>query len=146
LGNYDAAALLWAGPAIQTLRFDRSFRSILQIHGFLRGDTKPAMVTLLDLPKKLTTQAEWESELAFCLLESGIPDSTTEHPEGAAAHFTKALSIYPEIANRPIIAYYLEMMGKPVPPTTAEKEKAQAASVAKKVTTPDSAAADKDKP
>lgn len=124
LGNYDVAAALWEGPAIQQLRFERSFRSILQLQTVLRGDAKQGMTMLLDIPKKVATQASWEFELGICRLESGVPDASPDHPEGAASHFTKALTLLPDMPTRPISAYYLEMLGKPVPPTSAEKEKA----------------------
>lgn len=123
LGNYDVAAALWEGPAIQQLRFERSFRSILQLQTMLRGDTKQGMIMLLDIPKKVATQASWEFELGICRLESGVPDASPDHPEGAASHFTKALTLVPDMPTRPISAYYLEMLRKPVPPTAAEKEK-----------------------
>jgi hypothetical protein len=35
---------------------------------------------------------------------------------GAAEHFTKALTLAPDMMYRPIAAYYLEKLGKPVPP------------------------------
>lgn len=141
LGNYDVAAALWEGPAIQQLRFDRSFRSILQLQSILRGEVKPGMSMLLDIPKKVATQASWEFELGICRLESGVPDASPEHPEGAASHFTKALTLSPDLSTRPIIAYYLEMLGKTVPPTSAEKEKEQNKQKAKSAT--DQAAKDK---
>jgi hypothetical protein len=37
-------------------------------------------------------------------------------PEDAATHFTKALTLTPELPTRLIAAYYLGKMGKPVPP------------------------------
>ena len=42
------------------------------------------------------------------MLESGSPD-------GAAEYFTRALKLVPDLTVRPIIAYYLEKLGKPVP-------------------------------
>ena len=42
-------------------------------------------------------------------LEAGMPDD-------AAAHFTQALTLAPDLGVRPIAAYYLEKIGKPVPP------------------------------
>ena len=126
LGNYDVASALWEGPAIQQLRFDRSFRSILQLQQIMRGDTKPGLMMLLDIPKKVATQASWEFELGICRLESGVPDASPEYPEGAASHFTKALTLSPDMTTRPITAYYLQMLGKPVPPSTADQEKEKA--------------------
>jgi hypothetical protein len=61
------------------------------------------------MPTLLSRQALWDYELGQCLLESGAPDR-------AADYFTRALKLVPEIAIRPIAAYYLERMGQPVPP------------------------------
>ena len=69
----------------------------------------------LALPSTLTQQASWEFDLAMCDLEAGMP-------EDAATHFTQALTLAPELGVRPIAAYYLEKLGKPVPalkPNTA---------------------------
>ena len=60
------------------------------------------------LPTLVSRQAHLEYDLALCLLESGSPDR-------AAEYFTRALKLVPELAVRPIIAYYLEKLGKPVP-------------------------------
>ena len=56
----------------------------------------------------ISRQAYWEYELGQALLESGSPDQ-------AAEYFTRSLKLVPDLAVRPIIAYYLEKMGKPVP-------------------------------
>jgi hypothetical protein len=37
-------------------------------------------------------------------------------PDQAAEHFTSSLTLAPQLTTRPIAAYYLEKMGKPVPP------------------------------
>ena len=37
-------------------------------------------------------------------------------PEAAADSLTKVLTLAPDITVRPIVAYYLEKMGKPIPP------------------------------
>ncbi len=63
----------------------------------------------MSLPSTLMQQATWQYDLAKCELESGLP-------EKAAEHFTSALTLAPDLITRPIAAYYLEKMGKPVPP------------------------------
>jgi tetratricopeptide (TPR) repeat protein len=111
LGNYLSAATLWRERAIPRVRYDRSNRVLAAGLGMTRGEAAQATNTFLTLPSTLTQQASWEYDLAMCELEAGVP-------EEAAAHFTKALTLAPDLAVRPIIAYYLEKMGSPVPPPT----------------------------
>ncbi len=108
LGNYVTAAHLWQERAIPRLRYDRSMRALTMGQLLSRGELTAATNSNLLLPGLVNRQASWEFELALCLLESGSP-------EGAADHFTRALKLVPELAVRPIIAYYLEKLGKPVP-------------------------------
>ena len=61
------------------------------------------------LPLSLRQQATWLYDLGMCQLEGGMP-------EAAAESFSKALTFSPDIGVRPIVAYYLEKIGKPVPP------------------------------
>ena len=119
LGNYEDAAILWEKRAIPQVRFDRTSRALGQLQTFLRGEPKAAVISLLSIPQKIATQAAWEFDLALCRLESGMPDL-------AAEHFTKVLTLVPDHTNRPLIAYYLEKLSKPVPPSSAEKEKEEA--------------------
>ncbi len=108
LGNYLSAASLWRERAIPRLRFDRSMRALSLGQVLGRGDLITAANTDMSLPPLINRQAYWEYELGQCLLESGSPDQ-------AAEYFTRALKLVPDLAVRPIIAYYLEKMGKPVP-------------------------------
>jgi tetratricopeptide (TPR) repeat protein len=109
LGNYLSAATLWKDRAIPRLRLDRSGRSLAGGTALVRGEALGAANVLLALPATLLQQATWEYELAMCELESGLPDL-------AAEHFTSSLTLAPQLSMRPIAAYYLEKMGKPVPP------------------------------
>jgi tetratricopeptide (TPR) repeat protein len=109
LGNYSSAATLWQDRAIPRLRFSRSDRALTAGAALLRGESIQASNALLSLPGTLTQQASWEYDLAMCKLEGGVP-------EEAAEHFTKALTLAPDLVVRPIAAYYLEKIGKPVPP------------------------------
>jgi tetratricopeptide (TPR) repeat protein len=115
LGNYLSAASLWRERAIPRLRYDRSMRALSAAQVAGKGELIPAVNTDEMIPALLTRQGYWEFELGLCYLESGAPDR-------AAEHFTKALEIVPEIGTRPLIAYYLGKMGRPVPalPATAE--------------------------
>ncbi len=75
----------------------------------VRGNAMLATNTLLTIPSSLQQQASWEFDLAMCQLEGGLP-------EAAAEHLTTALTLDPDLAVRPIAAYYLQKLGKPVPP------------------------------
>jgi tetratricopeptide (TPR) repeat protein len=118
LGNYQSAATLWTERAIPRLRVERSNRVVMAGQAFVRGETIPSVSTLLAVPGSITQQAQWEYDVAMCLLEAG-------DPPGAAKHFTSALTLAPDLPVRPIAAYYLEKMKKPVPP--ASKRSAAAA-------------------
>jgi tetratricopeptide (TPR) repeat protein len=108
LGNYQSAASLWQERAIPRLRYDRSMRALSMAQVLGRGELIAATNTDLTLPTLVNRQAFWEFELALCLLESGTPDR-------AAEYFTRALKLVPDLSVRPIIVYYLEKIGKPVP-------------------------------
>jgi tetratricopeptide (TPR) repeat protein len=123
LGNYLSTASLWQDRAIARLRNSRSNQVLGAGLGMVRGQALQAANTFLSLPSSLGQQASWEFELALCQLEAGLPDA-------AAGNFTRALTLDPNLAGRPIAAYYLEKMGKPVPPkreTAADKKKAATA-------------------
>ncbi|WP_435021286.1 tetratricopeptide repeat protein [Tundrisphaera sp. TA3] len=119
LGNYTNAVLLWASKAIPPLQVQRSFQALTTAQMILTGEPMSATRTLMDIPEMISQQAEWEFETALAALEGGIA------PSVAAEHFTKALELEPDLAIRPVIAYYLEKLGKPVPParTVAPEEK-----------------------
>jgi tetratricopeptide (TPR) repeat protein len=108
-GNSDYAATLWEKYAIPRLRYDRGARALGATQALLRGEAKAATGAYMELPEKISQQALWEYDAGLARLEGGVP-------EVAAEHFTKALTLAPKMAQRPIIAYYLEKMGKPVPP------------------------------
>jgi tetratricopeptide (TPR) repeat protein len=107
-GNYEYAATLWEKYAIPKLRYDRTNRALVATQALLRGEAKATTATYLELPEKIGLQASWEFDAGLCRLEAGTP-------ELAAEHFTKALTLAPRIGLRPVIAYYLEKLGKPVP-------------------------------
>jgi tetratricopeptide (TPR) repeat protein len=108
LGNYLSAASLWKERAIPRLRYERTTRALSAAQALDRGELILATNAKLTQPSLLSRQAVWEYELGQCLLESGSPDE-------AADYFTRALKLVPDLAYRPIIAYYLTKMGKPVP-------------------------------
>jgi tetratricopeptide (TPR) repeat protein len=109
LGNYLSSASLWNERSILQVRMERSNRSLMAGRSFARGDAMQATNLFLGIPSSLEQQATWEFDVAICLLEGGKPSE-------AAEHFTKALTIEPNLTVRPIAAYYLEKLGKPVPP------------------------------
>jgi len=86
---------------------------------FLNGDVRGATTSYLQLPDRVTSESNWEADLALCLLESG-------DPAGAGEHFTKALTLWPSIPTRKVIAFYLEKLGKPVPPAPSQETPSEA--------------------
>ena len=120
LGNYEFAGGLWTDRSLTRLRMERGQQALMAAQEFLRGvlkaapNTSGAINKFLKEPGWLGLQATWEYQLALCRLESGLP-------ELAADHFTKALALLPDFALRPVIAYYLTQMGRPVPPSEKSK-------------------------
>jgi hypothetical protein len=115
LGFYESAARFWEDQAINRLRFDRGLRALSGTATMIRGQPKAATALMLELPGKIDLQAAWEYDLGMCLLEAGRPDL-------ASAPLTEALTLAPDLALRPVIAYYLEKLGKPVPPARAKAD------------------------
>ncbi len=107
IGNYRSAASLLERSILQ-VRMDRSNKAVTAAKSFVRGEALQATNQYLGIPTSLEQQASWEFDLAMCLLEGG-------EPAEAADHFTKALTLEPNLMMRPIAAYYLEKLGKPVP-------------------------------
>ena len=122
LGNYGVAEQFYL-QAIYQLK-STTTRSVLEsaTAGTLLGNLKLATRVALNFPNLLATEASWEFELGLILLESG-------HPQASAAAFTRALTLGPALAARPVAAYDLEQMGQPVPPppTNAPEAKPAAA-------------------
>ena len=108
LGNDDYAGTLWEKNAIPRLRYERTTRALSTGQTLTRGEVKAAVGSFLELPEKINLQASWEYEAGICRLEGGTPDL-------AAEHFAKALELAPKAGSRPVAAYYLERLGKPVP-------------------------------
>jgi hypothetical protein len=132
LGNYLSAATLWQDRAIPRLRFDRVQRLLSAAQGLTRGDGARSTSSLLSLPSTLNLQASWEYDTAICKLEAGMP-------EEAADHFTRALTLAPGMAVRPIAAYYLEKMGRPIP--DAPKNSRATTADAKRIAAPNASPA-----
>ena len=109
LGNYLSTISLWKDRAIPRVRYDRSTRVLGASSALTHGEAVQATNLFLALPSTLNQQASWEFDLALCNLEAGMP-------EDAATHFTQALTLAPDLGVRAIATYYLEKLGKPVPP------------------------------
>jgi tetratricopeptide (TPR) repeat protein len=116
LGFYESAARLWQDTAISRLRFDRALRALNHIVTLIRGQPDAATRLVLELPGRVELQAAWEYDLGLCLLEAGRPDL-------AAGPLDQALRLAPDLALRPVAAYYLEKLGKPVPPPSDKMDK-----------------------
>lgn len=116
LGNGENAATLWEKYAIPRLRDDRAKRALGAAQILLKGEAKVATNVMLDIPEKIGQQASWEYEAGLCRLEAGTPDI-------AAEHFSRALTLAPKMNSRPILVYYLEKLGKAVPPIPTGAER-----------------------
>jgi tetratricopeptide (TPR) repeat protein len=114
LGNYFSASSLWQERSIPKVRFERSSRVLTAGRALLRGEAFGVINSFMSLPQSLNQQGAWEYSLALCQLEAGLPDL-------AATNFLKALELQPELNVRPIAVYYLEKMGKTVPPLPPKK-------------------------
>lgn len=124
MGNCEYAATLWDRYAIPRLRQDRANRALSATQGYIGGEAKAATAALLELPEKVNQQANWEYDSALCRLEGGAP-------EQAAEHFTRVLTLAPKYVLRPVVAYYLEKLGKPVPPIPSDAKATPAPAAAK---------------
>jgi tetratricopeptide (TPR) repeat protein len=136
LGNYQSAATLWKDRALRTLRSERTVRALTVGRILAEGELVAASSSNLTIPTLVNRQGALEFELGQCLLEAGSP-------EEAAAHFTQALKLVPDLPFRPIVAYYLGKMGQPVPalPKKEEPAPAQPGSAVKPLRTPSQPAA-----
>jgi tetratricopeptide (TPR) repeat protein len=113
LGNAEYASSLWQDRAIAQIRGSQASQALVSGQQFLKGDVRNAVDGFLELPNRVSTEANWEFDLALCLLESG-------EPARAAEHFTNALKLRPNLPTRPVIVYYLEKLGQPAPPIPTE--------------------------
>jgi len=134
LGNYASATTLWRERAIPRLAYSRTFKALSAGQRLLLGEAAAATTDNLSLPGMVDREAVWEYELGRNLLESGDPVQ-------AAEHLSKALKLAPDLAYRPLIAYYLERIGEPVPPPKADAN-ANAASAPKREPEPAAAKPD----
>jgi tetratricopeptide (TPR) repeat protein len=119
LGFYESAERLWQDQAITRLRFDRAVRALNQTVTLIRGQPDAATRTVLEIPGRVELQAAWEYDLGLSLLEGGRPDL-------AGGPLDQALTLAPDFALRPVAAYYLEKLGKPVPPPSASPKAEEA--------------------
>ena len=109
IGNYANALGIWNREALPELKVQRTLRAPQAVRALLDGDPMATARTLLELPPEVSKQAVWEFEIALASLEAGAPVDET------AAHFESVLKLVPDAAVRPVVAYYLEKLGKPVP-------------------------------
>jgi tetratricopeptide (TPR) repeat protein len=108
VGNYANAATEWDRALLQ-LRGSESVDALESVRMVLHGEPRSAATSLQELPGRVRNQADWEFEIGLCLLESG-------NPELAATHFTKSAELNPNLPARGLVAYYLDRLGKPLPP------------------------------
>ncbi len=128
LGSYGYTCSLWRDNSIFQITSERGLQAPAAGVMLLEGDPIASTRMFLELPEKLNTQAQWEFDLGMAALEGGFP------PEYVAEHLEEALKLEPDLTVRPVIAYYLEKLGKPVPPPRSASPKK--AEPAKAVTEP----------
>lgn len=109
VGNYDSALAMWNREALPSLRRERAMGAPFATRALLDGDPTVTTRTLIALPEQIGTLAMWEFEVGLASLEAGRPVEET------AEHFTNALKLMPNMLVRPVIAYYLKKLGRPVP-------------------------------
>lgn len=119
MGNYLYASDLWGGYALRELRGARVMQALGSLGGLARGAVVPAILSYRSqqIPRQSATQSLWEFELGLCLLEMGEPDR-------AAEHLVRSLQLSPDSPLRPVIAYYLRELGRPVPPPPDNRHEA----------------------
>ena len=110
LGDYRNAIALWGERSISQIRTYRLMQAPAATQTLLRGEAIAATRMFIELPEQVDQQAEWEFELAMAALEAGLPSAYV------AEHLRTALELEPNLGVRPVIAYYLEQLGEPVPP------------------------------
>jgi hypothetical protein len=136
IGNYDNAASLWRSRALPQLRGALAAQALAAGRYLVDGEVKGASVSFRELPGEIGDEASWEMMLGLALLESGpislnagtsllggAPAEDSSQPslvDTAAEHLTKALTLRPNLPARALVAYYLEKLGKPVPPPPTE--------------------------
>ncbi len=109
LGNYSSTVSLWRREAIPRLKFECALKAPQATRFLIEGDPMATTRTFLELPEEVNRQAVWEFELGMACLEAGQPVDIT------AEHLANALTLTPDLSVRPVIAYYLQKLGKPVP-------------------------------
>jgi tetratricopeptide (TPR) repeat protein len=114
IGSYEMAASLWRDRAIPELRAAQAVQALQAGRAYMQGDARTAADLIQDIPGRVNNQANWEFELALCLLEGG-------KPREAGVHLTNALTLEPNFTMRPLVAAYLEKLDMPVPEAPASE-------------------------
>jgi tetratricopeptide (TPR) repeat protein len=121
LGYHANAISLLRDRAIPQLRQSIAGQAITAARMLFQGQPLQSVQSTLELTGspaasgQVKTQATWLIHLGLIQLEAG-------DPEGAAASFTNALELDPANSTRPLLAYYLDRLGKPVPPIPQESD------------------------
>ncbi len=108
IGSYEVANSFWQ-RSLKQVQSTLAYQSLEAARSLLRGYVREAADANLELPNLVSSQAEWEAELGLCLLEAGVPGPAGEHME-------TSLKLKPDLGLRPLLAYYLEHLGRPIPP------------------------------
>ena len=119
LGDYRNAVSLWEDRSITQVRNTRLVQPPMAAQALLHGEPIGSTRMFIELPDLITRQAEWEFELGMATLEGGSDSSVV------IWHFRSALELEPDLAVRPVIAYYLEQLGEPVPPPRDKSDRGE---------------------
>ncbi len=130
LGDYAGAVFGWGNESIPVARLDEMRRGLMAGQLWLSGELGSATRTFMELPDQLRAVAVRQFELGLIQLESGSPGA-------AAESFTNSLSREPEAEFGPIVRYYLEKLGKPVPAAKKATGEPAAAAPAAGVSVPE---------
>lgn len=109
IGSYDLGTVVWRDRAIRDLRLSEVVESLESARGLIFGQVRQASDGIQQLPARVANQAVWEAELGLCLLEAGKPSEAGDHLE-------KTLELQPDSPLRPLVARYLELLDREVPP------------------------------
>lgn len=118
IGSYDVGLSLWRERAIPQVQGRKTMQLMTAARELMAGQltqtTADGQVVkdwrdqVIELPNLVTMQSNWEYQLGLAMLEAGLPKRASEH-------FTKSLELEPGTQLRPLLAYYLEQLGEPVP-------------------------------
>jgi tetratricopeptide (TPR) repeat protein len=113
LGDYDGARESWAGPfgSITRTRSERVIGKLTTVSRFIKGNPEFLLASFVNQAEARSTRA-----LASYYFNLGLVQLESGNPVEAGDSLTKALDLQPDLAVRPVMEYYLNQLGRPIPP------------------------------